>query len=131
MTKLLALGLLALVGSAVGWKEQCQSFQDVGDHANVVAATYYNAGDLVNLTSLADSVTNSSLPAFCRLELRITTNEDSGSYAVTEVWLPDVWNVRMLGVGVSSSRSSPLSSDFILRNPEWRVRLQLFVAFLS
>ena len=96
------LAFLALAGCAVAWQQQCESFQDVGDGTKLVAATYYNAGDLVNVTSLANSVTNSSLPAFCRLELRITTNEDSGSYAVTEVWLPDAWNDRMVGMGVSS-----------------------------
>lgn len=96
------LTFLALVGCAVAWQQQCESFQNVGDGTKLVAATYYNAGDLVNVTSLANSVTNSSLPAFCRLELRITTNEDSGSYAVTEVWLPDAWNERMVGMGVSN-----------------------------
>lgn len=44
---------------------------------------------------------SSSLPAFCRLQFVITTNATVGSFANTEVWLPDAaaWNKRMLTVG--------------------------------
>ncbi|EIW55231.1 uncharacterized protein TRAVEDRAFT_51356 [Trametes versicolor FP-101664 SS1] len=39
---------------------------------------------------------STELLAFCRVELRITTHATAGSFAITEVWLPDAWNGRTL-----------------------------------
>lgn len=73
----------------------------------------------MNLTSGGGQVDSDELVGFCReysasraraltsadllrsagVELSITTNATSGNTAVTEVWLPDEWNGRVLGTG--------------------------------
>ncbi|KAH9945412.1 feruloyl esterase-like protein [Epithele typhae] len=65
----------------------------------LTGTTYFTANALVNISNVYSSINVSSLPAFCRLELTITTNTTAGSFALTEVWLPDVWNNRMLTLG--------------------------------
>lgn len=107
--------LTGAVTGAAAWKDQCEGF--TATLPNVVFnATYYPAGALVNLTSPASTVSTRSLPAFCSesrrsslifrrlsavpgLALTITTNVTSGNQALTEVWMPDGWNNRLLGVG--------------------------------
>ncbi|GHJ85204.1 hypothetical protein NliqN6_1606 [Naganishia liquefaciens] len=92
--------LLAIFGviSAAAWKDHCEKF--TASIPNVVLeATYYAPGALVNLTSPSSAVLTTKLPAFCRLALTITTNTTSGNQALTEVWMPDDWNARLLGFG--------------------------------
>jgi len=99
---LLLIGLAVLLSPALAWKEQCENFglpESASERSTLVAATYYAANSLVNLTSPLNSVTNSSLPAFCRLKLRLLTNAETGNFAVNEVWLPDAWNDRLAGFG--------------------------------
>ncbi|KAI0631071.1 tannase and feruloyl esterase-domain-containing protein [Trametes polyzona] len=66
---------------------------------SVTAATYFPAHARVDITNVFSSINTTDLPAFCRVELRITTNATAGSFAITEVWLPDDWNGRVLTIG--------------------------------
>ncbi|EIW55266.1 tannase and feruloyl esterase [Trametes versicolor FP-101664 SS1] len=80
----------------------CLGFSPRGLSGAVVAErTYYPANTTVAISNSYLGFGSSSLPAFCRLQLLITTNATAGSFANTEVWLPDVtaWNKRMLTVG--------------------------------
>lgn len=97
---LLAIGLCAL-SHVAAWKDECASFASsyTSDTSRIVATSYYPAGAFVNLTNFAGPVSNSSLPDFCRVQLNITTNPETGSSAATEVWLPDAWNSRLMGLG--------------------------------
>ena len=63
------------------------------------ATTYYPANANITLSSPLGPLVVDDLPAFCRLELVITTNATAGSSAKAEVWLPDAWNGRALTVG--------------------------------
>ncbi|KAH9838436.1 feruloyl esterase-like protein [Rhodofomes roseus] len=45
------------------------------------------------------SINVADLPAFCRVELLVTTNATANSTCSTEVWLPDNWTGRFLTVG--------------------------------
>jgi feruloyl esterase len=108
------VAVLSALGAAA-WKDQCEGFSaNIPDV--VMKSSYYPAGALVNLTSPSSSVTTTKMPAFCResrisccqyhftdifagLELTITTNTTSGNKALTEVWMPDGWNSRLLGFG--------------------------------
>ncbi|EIW55264.1 feruloyl esterase-like protein [Trametes versicolor FP-101664 SS1] len=65
----------------------------------VAQRTYYPANATVQISNDYIGIASSNLPAFCRLQLVITTNTTAGSGAETEVWLPDEWNARMLTVG--------------------------------
>ncbi|OJT13143.1 hypothetical protein TRAPUB_10298 [Trametes pubescens] len=80
----------------------CLEFSPSGLAGVVVAErTYYPANTTVQISNDFLGFGSSSLPAFCRLQLLVTTNATAGSFANTEVWLPDaaVWNKRMLTVG--------------------------------
>ena len=68
-------------------------------HVQLNATTYYPENASISLDSSHGPLVTSSLPAFCRLELVITTNATAGSTATTEVWLPDEWNGRALTLG--------------------------------
>ena len=97
---LLAISLCGL-SHVAAWKDECASFASsyTSDTSRIVATSYYPAGAFVNLTNFAGPVSNSSLPDFCRVQLNITTNPETGSSAATEVWLPDAWNSRLMGLG--------------------------------
>lgn len=94
------------------------------EYVSLVASTYYENTARVNLTSGGGSIDSNNLVGFCReflamvsmlnaiaptliysihlyagLELSLATNKTSGNSAVTEVWLPDDWNGRILGTG--------------------------------
>lgn len=78
----------------------CSSFTlDGVDGAVVTGRTFYQAGDSVTATNLYQSVSTVDLPAFCRVELVITTNTTANSSALAEVWLPEEWNGRILTIG--------------------------------
>lgn len=80
----------------------CLGFSPRGLSGVVVAErTYYPANTTVAISNSYLGFGSSSLPAFCRLQLLITTNATAGSFANTEIWLPDAsaWNKRMLTVG--------------------------------
>ncbi|EIW55233.1 feruloyl esterase-like protein [Trametes versicolor FP-101664 SS1] len=106
MVLLAALALLAasttVLGDATarGSEAACKQFSpsNIQDVA-LTAATYFPANARVDITNVFSSINTTDLPAFCRVELKITTNATAGSYAITEVWLPDAWNGRTLTVG--------------------------------
>ncbi|KAH9943685.1 feruloyl esterase-like protein [Amylocystis lapponica] len=78
----------------------CSSFAlDNSSDATVTGTTYFPANALVNITNEYSSIDTDTLPAFCRVELTITTNTTANSSCKTEVWLPDDWNGRFLAVG--------------------------------
>ncbi|KAM0790723.1 hypothetical protein ACM66B_004578 [Microbotryomycetes sp. NB124-2] len=89
--------------------QKCQSFKldkfQVGDRAGqdveLFQQTWVPANTFLNLTSGSGTLVSSALPAFCRLQLTIHTNRETGNYANMEVWLPETkaWNGRLLGVG--------------------------------
>lgn len=97
---LLALLLHSTTCLGQAGQSGCLSFT-LGDLSNVTLsrATYYAANTTVNSTNLWQSIDVDNLPAFCRLELSITTNSTADSSCVTEIWLPDSWNGRVLTVG--------------------------------
>ena len=95
----LALGAAA---AASGSQSACRDFalSDVADvDLTLTRTTHFAANALVNISNAYSSINESNLPAFCRVELVITTNATAGSFARTEVWLPDEWNGRVLTVG--------------------------------
>lgn len=95
----LSLFLLA-VTSAAAWKDQCEKFTVKSlNGVQLVKAVYYDANAFVNITTPLQSITSSQLPAFCRLQLNLTTNAATGKAAYSELWLPDAWNSRTLGFG--------------------------------
>ena len=60
---------------------------------------FHNKVDFVKTVLSAPHVITDILPAFCRVELKITTNATANSTATAEVWLPEEWNNRFLAVG--------------------------------
>lgn len=106
--------ILLLVSAVSAFRDHCESFKLDGppfvrssaatvpadlEHVALVASTYYENTARVNLSSSASLLNSDKLVGFCRVELSITTNKTSGNVALTEVWLPDDWNHRILGVG--------------------------------
>ena len=74
------------------------SFSDIPG-VTLVGKAHFSANATVNIANLFSSINTSSLPAFCRVQILVTTNATAGSFANTEVWLPDLWNNRTLTVG--------------------------------
>ena len=68
-------------------------------HVQLTGTTYYPENTSISLISPLSPLIANDLPAFCRLELEITTNATAGSTAKTEVWLPDEWSGRALTLG--------------------------------
>ena len=68
-------------------------------HVQLTGTTYYPENTSISLVSPLSPLFANDLPAFCRLELEITTNATAGSTAKTEVWLPDEWSGRALTLG--------------------------------
>ncbi|KAI0710198.1 feruloyl esterase-like protein [Earliella scabrosa] len=99
LSSLSLLGFVLGVAAAGGSQSACDNFRlDVPD-VDLTKATYHHAGALVNITTPYSTITTTDLPAFCRAELIITTNSTGGSFALTEVWLPDDWNGRIVTFG--------------------------------
>ncbi|KDQ55810.1 hypothetical protein JAAARDRAFT_159213 [Jaapia argillacea MUCL 33604] len=99
MFTLLAIPFLLLFGRASPHCIPNTFTFESSSGVSILNTSYYTAGDLVNITNLYSSIDTSSLPAFCRVELLITTNATANSTANTEVWLPDEWNGRYVGFG--------------------------------
>ena len=102
MTSLLALFGCALSASATGGKgsaAQCNDFELHLPNVLLNGTTHFSANATVSLSTFQSSIFATDLPAFCRLQLVITTNATAGSSAKAEVWLPDAWNGRALTVG--------------------------------
>ncbi|KAI0349705.1 feruloyl esterase-like protein [Trametes cingulata] len=95
-------GLLVGIGlrAAHGSQSICEHFalRNVPGVA-LAGTTYYPANATVDIGNDYMAINSSALPAFCRVQLLVTTNETAGSSANTEVWLPDEWNGRMLTIG--------------------------------
>ena len=101
---LLLGGLLQLItpsfAGSIASAQTCTSFKlQNADNAVVTGTSFYNAGQNVTIFNQFDGVSTTDLPAFCRVELVITTNSTANSSAKTEVWLPQPWNGRLLTVG--------------------------------
>ncbi|KZT62776.1 tannase and feruloyl esterase [Calocera cornea HHB12733] len=104
--------LLCALGGATAWQAECAAFalpSSVGSSGTLIAATYYPAGALVNVTSSGGAVLSSALPAFCRVQLIINTG--SRNLTNTEVWLPDAWDGRFLAVGNGGWSGGVVYSD--------------------
>ncbi|KAI0775268.1 feruloyl esterase-like protein [Trametes elegans] len=101
LSTLALLGLTLGVGASAGSRSACTSFAPRGLSriVSLSATTHYAANTNVNISNTYSSIDVSNLPGFCRVELAITTNATAGSKALTEVWLPDDWNGRVLTVG--------------------------------
>lgn len=103
-TALTLLGLAITAGAAsgpiAGSQKACASFGP-NPLAGVAfsVATHFAANTRVNISNVYSSIDETNLPAFCRVELVITTNATAGTTALAEVWLPDDWNGRVLTVG--------------------------------
>ncbi|KAL1946235.1 hypothetical protein VTO73DRAFT_15362 [Trametes versicolor] len=67
----------------------------------VAERTYHPANTTVVISNDYLGFGSASLPPFCLMQPLITTNVTAGSFAHTEVWLPDAtaWNKRMLTIG--------------------------------
>ena len=81
--------------------KRCSSFSSFNSSVDAVVnnTQYFDAGDLVLLVNPFVGIFTTDLTAFCRVVLTVTTNVTAGSTAQTEVWLPDNWNGRFLGLG--------------------------------
>ncbi|KAH9855312.1 feruloyl esterase-like protein [Lenzites betulinus] len=98
---LVANAAVALGEATVGGsKAACTHFSpsNIPD-VSLTATTYFPANARVDISNIFSSINTTDLPAFCRVELKITTNATAGSFAITEVWLPDSWNSRTLTIG--------------------------------
>lgn len=98
----LALATLAFslrAAAASGSAEACSAFNFTLSDVALNGTTYFVANATVAFETPLSSIYASDLPAFCRLQLVITTNATAGSTAQTELWLPDDWNGRSLTVG--------------------------------
>ena len=98
----LALPSSSAADAKSGSEAACSAYMLKGPalaHVQLSAATYYPENTSISLNSSLGSLVTDNLPAFCRLELEITTNATAGSTAKTEVWLPDEWNGRSLSLG--------------------------------
>ncbi|KAI0926181.1 hypothetical protein AcV5_008705 [Taiwanofungus camphoratus] len=86
--------------AVVAWQSACASFalQNLTD-VELIQATYYTANTALNISNIYTTLATDNLPAFCRVELSITTNVTANSTCNTEVWLPDSWNGRFLALG--------------------------------
>ncbi|KAM0756535.1 tannase and feruloyl esterase [Meredithblackwellia eburnea MCA 4105] len=71
-----------------------------GIHVVLTRSSHVPTGSAMQLTNIIGG-TNvlSGIPSFCRLELTITTNATTKNVAHSEIWLPDTWNSRILGIG--------------------------------
>ncbi|KAI0359937.1 feruloyl esterase-like protein [Trametes cingulata] len=99
-TTLALLGFALAAAASQGSESACTSFAPASlAGASLSGTTHYAANTRVNISNVYSSIDVSNLPSFCRVELVITTNATAGSTALTEVWLPDDWNGRVLTVG--------------------------------
>lgn len=105
MRSLTAAAIAVLVKATLGAadtngsEQACTSLKlDIPDVA-LNGTSYFPANATVNITTPQASINTTALPAFCRVQIILTTNATAGSTAQTELWLPDAWNGRLLGLG--------------------------------
>ncbi|OCH94812.1 feruloyl esterase-like protein [Obba rivulosa] len=97
---LLLVTILACTTPVIGSSAQCTSFTIPHlEGAALLGTTYFKVNERVNISNLYSAIDTDTLPAFCRVELVITTNATANSSALTELWLPDDWNGRFLAAG--------------------------------
>ncbi|TBU33530.1 feruloyl esterase-like protein [Dichomitus squalens] len=101
LSLLAPLGFAAAVVTVRHSRSACSAFEptNITNVALTNPPTHFPANASVNISNEYSSIHVSNLPAFCRVELTITTNTTAGSFALTEVWLPDDWNGRVLTLG--------------------------------
>ena len=93
------LASLANVAAAFSAPDACGQFKLNLPNVELNSTTYFPPNATVSITTLQASINATNLPAFCRVQLVLTTNMTAGSTALTELWLPDDWNGRLLTVG--------------------------------
>ena len=114
----LSLVLGAFAKGGLGSKEVCDNFKSNIPNVKLNNTTYFPANATVNLSTFQSAIFATDLPAFCRLQLVITTNVTAGSTTLAEVWLPDTWNGRSLTVGNGGFAGGSTSSfDYSLFTP--------------
>ena len=104
MHSLLLLTLIPLVFSlraiaAGGSARACNDFRFKIPNVALNGTTHFPANATVAFTTFQSSIFATDLPAFCRVQLLVTTNATARSVAQVELWLPDNWNGRALTVG--------------------------------
>ncbi|KAI0076169.1 feruloyl esterase-like protein [Panus rudis PR-1116 ss-1] len=67
--------------------------------ATLTKTTFFPENATVDITNPFSSINTNTLPAFCRVEVAITTNSTANSTAHAELWLPESFNGRFLGFG--------------------------------
>ena len=87
------------VVAASGSEKTCTSFKLNLPDVALNGTTHFLANATIAFTTFQASINATDLPAFCRVQLILTTNATAGSTAQTELWLPDAWNGRFLGLG--------------------------------
>ena len=132
------VGLACLFHLSIASQTDCESFtpEDVPDVA-LLGATYYPANATVDLATNQSTIDVDNLPAFCRLQLQITTNATANSTCYTEVWLPDEWNGRFLTVGNGGLAGGGVLRHLLLalmpdaENIQWTLRRLALWPFLK
>jgi len=99
-SRLLCIVVLFGARLALGSSSQCTAFAlPPLDGVVLAGTTYFKADAHVDISNLYSAIDTDTLPAFCRVQLVVTTNATANSSANTELWLPDDWNGRFLAVG--------------------------------
>ncbi|KAK7691098.1 hypothetical protein QCA50_006201 [Cerrena zonata] len=98
--------LLLLAAATCAVDQKCASFTFESNITKLIASTFFEAGAHVNISTPYEAIDINTLPAFCRVQVEITTNATANSTALTEVWLPTDWNGRFLTIGNSGFSGS-------------------------
>lgn len=98
--------LLLLTAATHAVDQKCALFTFESDITKLIASNFFEAGAHVNISTPYEAIDINTLPAFCRVQVEITTNATANSTALTEVWLPTDWNGRFLTIGNSGFSGS-------------------------
>ena len=96
---ILTLAAFKAAATGAGSEQACIALKLNIPNIALNDTTYFPANATVAITTPQASINTTALPAFCRVRVVITTNVTAGSTAQTELWLPDAWNGRFLGLG--------------------------------
>lgn len=96
---LLGYTLSVFAAGGRGSAAKCKDFKLHLPNVLLNGTTHFPENSTVSLSTPQSSIFATDLPAFCRLQIVITTNTTASSTALVEVWLPDEWNGRLLGTG--------------------------------
>lgn len=112
---LATLALTSPAAAAKGSAKACNDFKVNIPNVALNGTTHFPANATVAFTTFQSSIFSTDLPAFCRVQLVITTNATAGSTAEVELWLPDDWNSRSLTVGNGGFAGGSTSSSCLIR----------------